>query len=160
MRRGLRNAELWHTSSVKWAATLVTAAFLAAAAQTLPALGATAHSTAAHRVTASYLLRGRLTAFVPARGAVDGSVSIRLGWGTNPRWLEPGEILTFRVTASTVVTSGPSGVLHAGDRAVVKVPAVFGAQRSVRQLESHPADAITVVGRSVMEPMIRRLPVR
>ena len=74
---------------------------------------------AAHAKQVTYVLRGKLSAFVAATAAQPGSVTIAVTSGNCVSRALVGTVLTFVLSASTRVVNGAS--MHDGDRGAVHV---------------------------------------
>lgn len=88
---------------------------LAAGKPANPGKSSTAGSNAAPKVL--YVLRGALTAYTPASGTTNGSVTITVKSANRHGALLKGQSLTFAVSATTKVV----GTFTANDKGIVKV---------------------------------------
>lgn len=103
-----------------------------------PGKSATAGSNAAPKVM--YVLRGRLTAYSPAVGSANGSVTIMVKGANHHGASLVGKSLTFAVSSSTKLV----GTYNANDNGLVKL-------RGAKAGLGDPANFGTLVARQVID---------
>jgi hypothetical protein len=123
---------------------LLAVVFASGAIAALPsvALGSVSSKPRLPVTETQYVMRGVLTHYVPAAGAVDGSITIRVTGVNAAAGFTLRRTLTFRVTASTAVVFGAGGRIADGDIGYVKVASPPGLLATFQALQSLPASAV------------------